>query len=146
MPSSDPTLLPDGCLPGRAFRIAWRGTIPEATLAAVMEKPNVDWEASPSDSADDSGVTFATVIRVLWDRPGGRHPPDAVDFRVFGGEDLGKFSNARTVEFEMNTGSVDKLFYNPYHRQQVSNPPPPCAAAWCLASGKTRLQCRVQKT
>ena len=93
----------------------------------------MDWEASPSDSADDSGVTHATVIRVLWDRPGGRHPPDAIDFRVFGGEDLSKFSDARTVEFEMNTGSVDKLFYNPYHRQQVSNPSPPCAAAWCLA-------------
>ncbi|KAK9919098.1 hypothetical protein WJX75_009394 [Coccomyxa subellipsoidea] len=68
-------------LSGRAFRIDWHGASSEATLATVMEKPNVDWEAA---------------------------------------EDLaGMWPEARTVVFEINTGAVDKLFYNPYHRQQL---------------------------
>ena len=90
----------------------------EATLATMMEKPNVDWEAAEGD-VGGGGET----LRVDWWMVNGHHPPDAIDFKVFGGADLaGMWPEARTVVFEINTGAVDKLFYNPYHLQQVGIP------------------------
>jgi hypothetical protein len=39
---------------------------------------------------------------------------------VFGGQDLRLFGNGtRTMVFVVNAGTVNHLFYNPYHRQQV---------------------------
>jgi hypothetical protein len=106
-------------LSGRAFRIDWHGASSEATLANVMEKPNVDWEAAEGD-VGGGGET----LRVDWWMVNGHHPPDAIDFKVFGGADLaGMWPEPRTVVFEINTGAVDKLFYNPYHRQQVRDSP-----------------------
>ncbi len=105
--------------PGRAFRINWRGASAEATLAAVMEKANVDWEAARGDVAGGGGTQY-----VDWWLIDGHHPPDATDFKVFGGANLSDmWPDARTVVFDINTGAVEKLFYNPYHRQQVRGVP-----------------------
>ena len=49
----------------------------------------------------------------------GHHAPDAVDFKVLGGEGLTRSGRTRAIIFESNTGAVDKLFYILYHRQQV---------------------------
>ena len=107
--------------PGRAFRINWRGASAEATLAAVMEKANVDWEAARGDVAGGGGTQY-----VDWWLIDGHHPPDATDFKVFGGANLSDmWPDARTVVFDINTGAVEKLFYNPYHRQQVRAFPHP---------------------
>ncbi len=101
---------------GRAFRIDWTGVSPGATLAAVMEKPNVDWEAAAGDVGDEGETQY-----INWVRADGSHPPDAVNFKVFGNTDLAEFwPEARTVLFEINTGAINSLFYNRYHRQQVS--------------------------
>ncbi len=45
-------------------------------------------------------------------------------FDAFGGNDLAlMWREARAVVFAINTGVVDTLFYNPYHRQQVGSVP-----------------------
>ncbi len=45
-------------------------------------------------------------------------------FDAFGGNDLAlMWREARAVVITINTGVVDTLFYNPYHRQQVGGVP-----------------------
>lgn len=100
---------------GRAFRIKWKESTPGNSLASVLEAPHVNWDFAEADMQD-----FSTH-RENWYFDGVEQGPDARPYTVFGNTDLRRFApDARTVAFSLNTGAIDKLFYNPYHRQQVS--------------------------
>ena len=101
-------------LTGRAFRLNWKTHDPNKDVKLALVGPNIDWGYQDSDAI--SGQTQREDWRqnVAW------HPPDARDFQVFGSQDLRLLGNGtRTVVFMVTGGSVNHLFYNPHHRQQV---------------------------
>ena len=100
---------------GRAFRIKWGESTPGNSLSSVLEAPDINWEFAEEDMEGPS------THREDWYLQFGMHPPDARDFIVFGKTDLRRLApDSRTVAFKLNAGSIDKLFYNPYHREQVT--------------------------
>ncbi|BDA45840.1 hypothetical protein COCOBI_07-6270 [Coccomyxa sp. Obi] len=102
-------------LSGRAFRIDWRG-VQGVPLTSALDKPNVDWEAGPGDVPPGEEGTK----RVDWFLHHGHHPPDSPPFQFFGEEDIRlQWRDTRTMVFSINTGVVDKLFYNRHHRHQL---------------------------
>lgn len=59
-------------------------------------------------------------------------------FDAFGGNDLAlMWREARAVVITINTGVVDTLFYNPYHRQQVGG---------ILSLGTSCIHCNVARS
>ncbi|CAL8469091.1 g8632 [Coccomyxa elongata] len=102
-------------LSGRAFRIDWKGASNDVALTSALEKPNVDWEFKAGDLEGQEGTQ-----RVNWFQKDGYWPQHTEPFDAFGGNDLAlMWREARAVVFAINTGVVDTLFYNPYHRQQL---------------------------
>ena len=83
-------------------------------MKLALSGPNIDW------GYQDSDATSGQTLREDWRQDVAWHPPDAPDFQVFGGQDLRLLGNGtRTVVFQVTGGSVNHLFYNPHHRQQV---------------------------
>ena len=92
---------------------------PNTNLSLALEGPNIDWGFQGSDAISGQTQIENWYLDTAW------HPPSARDFQVFGGQDLRMFSNGtRTVVFVVNAGTINHLFYNPHHRQQVRGSPP----------------------
>ncbi|BDA46558.1 hypothetical protein COCOBI_09-0100 [Coccomyxa sp. Obi] len=96
-------------LTGRAFRIQWweyeESLHPQ--LEVAVSSPHIDWKSVPSDR--ELGKTH---IEDHPQSPRAHHPFGYADLATIGNE-------SRTVWWKANTGSLDELFYNPHHRQQL---------------------------